>query len=195
MEEITTPSQFRKSKRSKDEVIQLPSGNRVRVQRPAMEKFLSAGFLPDPLVQDITNSITTRSGRNQIQNKSQADLAEIMFKKIGGAEGLSAMMRITDKLAAYCIVEPPTEWHERSVRDESGKEVFETIPDSERSEEILYTDEIEEEDKMFIFQFCTGGTSDLSQFREATGPVVAALSAGGEVVETTERDPLRSGLV
>jgi hypothetical protein len=193
MSEVSTPGSFRKKKNSGG-VVELPSGNFVRVRRPGMEKFLSAGFLPDPLAKEMTKMISTKSGRHQIERGSDQDIAQMMFEKLGGLQGVNNMIRVADKLAAYCIVEPPTAWHERTALDEEGKPalddkgepVLEDIPEQERKEDILYTDDIDLEDKMFLFQYCTGGSADLTQFRKATGAAVAVVPASGKVVEASQ---------
>lgn len=165
-------------KKKKNDSVLLPSGNTVIVRRPGMEKFLAAGFLPDPLASEIRKQIVQKSGKSAPADST--DLAKTLLEK-GGAEGVVAMMRMTDKVAAYCIVQPETRWHER----ETPNGGFEDIPDPERDPEVLYTDEIEMEDKMFLFQYVTGGTSSLSQFRESTRAVVAGLQSSGEVVEAS----------
>lgn len=140
--------------------------------------------------------ISTKSGRGSVGGKQKEDLAEIMFEKMGGLAGMSAMMRVTDKLAAYCIVEPKTFWHERVVgKDKDGNDVFEDIPDSERDGECLYTDDIEMDDKVFLFQYCTGGSTDLSQFRSPADSPLAVVLPSGEVVETAEPNPVHQKLV
>ena len=170
---VTTAAQFKK-KRDND-IVTLPSGNRVRVRRPGMIKFLEAGFLPDPLAQLIKKEIAQRTGKVQ-----ESDL----FKSILGGEDmemLKEMMRATDRITAFCVVEPTVMWHERES-EENGVVVYEDIPEDERDEEIVYTDEMEVPDKMFVFQLAVGGSSDLTRFHQATGSVVGALSAGEGVV-------------
>jgi hypothetical protein len=38
-----------------------------------------------------------------------------------------------------------------------------------RDDELVYVDEVAEEDKMFLFQVVTGGTTDVESFREELG--------------------------
>jgi len=42
------------------------------------------------------------------------------------------------------------------------------IPENEqnRDPELLYVDEVLDDDKVFVFQWVTGGTRDLEQFRQ-----------------------------
>lgn len=168
----TTPAEFKKKKA--DDLVRLPSGNRVKMRRPGMLKFLEAGFLPDPLAEVIKKEIGQRTGKVESSD---------LLKTIAGGENLEMlkeMMRATDRIAAFCVTEPTVVWHEREVKLDDGSVVegsYEDIPDDERDPEIVYTDEMELEDKMFIFQLAVGGSSDLSRFRQATGALVGDLSA------------------
>lgn len=136
-----------------------------------MLKFLEAGFLPDPLAEVIKKEIGQRTGKVESSD---------LLKTIAGGENLEMlreMMRATDRIAAFCVTEPTVVWHEREVRVEGAESTFEEIPEGERDPEIVYTDEMELEDKMFIFQLAVGGSSDLNRFRQATGALVGDLSA------------------
>jgi hypothetical protein len=46
----------------------------------------------------------------------------------------------------------------------------------DREEGAIYTDMIDETDKIFIFSFAMGGTEDLATFREKRDATMAALS-------------------
>jgi hypothetical protein len=50
--------------------------------------------------------------------------------------------------------------------------------ESDRDPELLYVDEVDEDDKNFIMSWAFGGTSDLEKFREAKDKLVERLSAG-----------------
>jgi hypothetical protein len=161
-------------------LIELPSGNWVRVRRPGMETFITAGFLPDSLAKEISSMVNKRSGKAQ-------DIAVLQNPT---PEALAEYLRSLDKIAAYCIAEPPVVWHERQKKidsvpavDANGEPELEVIPDGDRSSDVVYTDELEMEDKSFVFQYAVGGTADLSQFRKKSDALMAALQSSGDVGE------------
>lgn len=172
-------------KKNTNPIVRLPSGHNVRVKRLGMERFLTAGFLPDPLAKQVKKMISQREGRAEnsdlLQNLSEKDLL--------------AFLRAVDRIAVYCIQEPEVRWHERPVgpdsegntpTDSEGTPLYEEVPEEERSETVVYTDELDMEDKMFIFQFAVGGSSDVGQFRAESAAAVEALQSGGKVVNPTE---------
>jgi hypothetical protein len=46
----------------------------------------------------------------------------------------------------------------------------------ERDDNLLYVDEIDDEDKMFLFQWAVGGTDDVAQFRQEAESDMASLA-------------------
>lgn len=50
--------------------------------------------------------------------------------------------------------------------------------ESDRDDDLLYVDEVDDEDKMFLFQWAIGGTDDIASFREEA---VATLDAMAKV--------------
>lgn len=164
-------------KRNVGEDLTLPSGNVALVKRPGPAAILGQGLLPDELTPIVQEAI--RSGKGMPPEKMQ-DL-------IGKPEGVISMLDAVDRVAAVCILEPSVKYHKREVVDSTGiplldvkgKETWEDIPDSDRdTEEFIYTDEIDPDDKMFIFNFAVGGTRDLTRFRKELNDGVGDLQSG-----------------
>jgi hypothetical protein len=166
-------------KKNKYPTVELPSGAMVRVRRPGMEKFLAAGFLPEPMAKQVRQQINNRTGRVQ----------DMDMLKDPSNEEIEAMLRVMDRVSAYCFVEPALHWHERPVKNANGQDDVEEIPLAERDPELLYTDEVDLVDKQFVFQYAVGGTSDLDQFRESTSTLVEAIQPGEGVVDSPEPAP------
>lgn len=173
-------------KRKGKQVTELPSGLFVMMRRPGMEKFLASGYMPDKMAAII---------REQINSKSTKPTRP---EDILGDEGMSMddvteMMHAMDRITAYCITEPVVFWHmrpvvedDKPVLDDKGRNKLEEIPEEDRDEEIVYTDDIDLEDKQFVFQYAVGGTPDLTRFREQSASVVAALQPSGDVALPTQ---------
>lgn len=161
-------------------LIELPSGHFVRIRRPGMEAFLSAGFLPDSLAKEISKMISRRTGKAEDLNILQDPTPEAVRE----------YLRAMDRIAAHCITEPKVIWHERQTGEENadGQPALEIIPEGERDEGLVYTDDLDIQDKTFVFQYAVGGTADLTQFRRESDAAVAALQPSGGVGEAPERD-------
>lgn len=150
-------------KRNKGEDLLLPSGNTAFVKRPGPTAFLTQGLLPDSLTPIVQDAINTGKGIKK----------EKMNSLTSSPEGIASMLDAMDKVLASVVMEPKVLYHRRPVVDEAGepilsdgKETFEDIPEEERDDDLLYTDDVDLEDKMFVFNFAVGGTRDLERFRE-----------------------------
>lgn len=180
---VTSPKAYR-AKKAKDP-IELPSGAYMYIKRPGMEKFLSAGFLPDSLQATIRKEIAQASGKPD----RKMTIQDVDMDDLDGY--LDAM----DRICEVVVVEPKVVWHKELVRDpESGDILYDTkghektrvIAEEDRDDEVLYTDEMDQMDKNFIFQYAVGGSADLTRFRAATDALVDAVSAGGTVEHASE---------
>lgn len=136
----------------KPEEVTLPSGNVCLARRPGPAEILQSGLMPDSLMPIINEAI--RSGKGMPKDVEK-DL-------LGDPQQLFELMEGMDKAIVAIVVEPPVLYHKELSPE--GKWVL--IPEDDRdTEAYIYTDEIDEEDKMFLFNFAVGGTRDLDQFR------------------------------
>lgn len=133
--------------------LPLPSGNVARVRRPGPIAILQSGIMPDTLMPIINEAIKRGQGA---KIEDAIDLSE-------NPEMLTEILEGMDKALLEIVVEPSVAYHKRPT--ESGD--WETIPEEERDlENFVYTDEVDMDDKMFLFNFAVGGTRDLESFRE-----------------------------
>lgn len=194
---MANPTPAKSWKRDRGEEVELPSGNVALVKRPGMEKLFSAGVLPDELTKIALESIDkANSGGKPQDHKSKGpdDIDPEMMKKF--MEGENAVQDIFDsfdRITEMCVIEPPVKWHMRKVlidglhaTDDKGKPRYEEIPLSDRDEDTLYTDDIDMEDKTFIFNFVVGGTRDIERFREEYGDAVATVQPREDVAVSAE---------
>lgn len=181
-------------KKAKEAVLELPSGLHATVHRPGMEKFLQAGFLPDSLAEEIQRQIKLAQGTASTKIKQEEKKILESLDSVEIEELLDAMNRITE----MCVLDPKVQWHKRFAVDEDGeplyedeahtRQVTEIIPDEDRDGEIVYTDEIDQDDKNFIFQYAVGGSSDLTRFRQQSESFMDAVAASGSVEDKTVGD-------
>lgn len=164
-------------KRNKGEDLELPSGNVALVKRPGPAALMAQGVLPDDLTPIVNDALKTGKKVSKEQTK---DLMK-------DPKALSSLTDAIDRICAVVIVEPAVLYHRRQVLGEDGepkmgtdgKEAWEDIPEEDRDEETyIYTDEVDFDDKMMIFQFAVGGTRDFHRFREELAGSVGDLSSG-----------------
>lgn len=137
----SSPQDFKKKRGNG--LVELPSGLVIKLKNPGgLGVFLKKGIIPNSLMGVVHDSLEGK--------KTNADE---VAKSIGVDEtAIEEMVELLDNILITCAVEP---------------KVF-PVPEDEndRDDDLLYADEIEETDKMFVFQWMTGGTSDLESFRE-----------------------------
>lgn len=165
-------------------VMELPSGLVVKAKNPGgLRAFLNSGLIPNSLMSIIQKGLDKGSGKNistEIVKDGKID-----------PEMLTDMMAMMDNIAVKVIVEPQI----HPTLTENDLRVWnETHPENEpltsieqlRSDDKLYADELPDDDKMFLFQWVSGGTKDLETFRRQHAAGVDALSTGTSNEDATK---------
>lgn len=146
--------------------LELPSGEVCLVTRPGVRGLIKAGLL---------DSLDTLTGLVQAElidsqdPKKQAQAAKQLMAK---PEELDNALSLVDRVVCFVVQEPKV--HPSPQDDEA------------REPGVLYVDWVDEEDKMFIFNFVVGGTRDISQFRQELQGRVGSVSAVQDVPLPTE---------
>jgi hypothetical protein len=138
-------------KRSSGEDLALPSGNVALVKRPGMLEFIKKGVVPDTLLPTVDEAI--KKGKGLPPSETENLLKD--------PSKIAAMEEMMNKVVVLCVVEPEVRLH----TDDDG----DVIPEADRDEDVIYTDDVDLEDKIFIFQFASGGTRDVERFRQESG--------------------------
>lgn len=160
---VTSVGEWKKNK-LRDGELDLPSGNRCLLKRPGLPQLIAEGLIPDTLQAIMQGQINKgRKGKKPVESEIDDSLAEVMSDPQKMQEAFDMM----DRICAHVMVEPPLKFHKFEIVDGAG--VWEVIPDEDRDPEVLYTDDVDEMDKNFIFQFVVGGTRDLERFRQQFG--------------------------
>lgn len=159
-------SAFKKVSTSPNTPIKLPSGLFMRIKRSSMQVFLASGVLPNNLMAVVQKSLDKGKG---------VDAKEFL----GDPGKLDEMIQTIDNVVIFCALEP--EVYPLPEVNNEGEEL------EERDQELLYVDEVSDEDKMFIFQYATGGTKDLDRFRGEVTAELARIQPGETVAVQTER--------
>jgi hypothetical protein len=159
-------------KSTKPVELDLPSGEVVLVKRVELPVLLASGAFPDTLMSIVSDKIETATGQQDTPKEVDKELVEETVKD---PKKLAELFEAIDKVVPLVVLEPTVVFHKRLVSPDSNE--MEIIPDEDRDDEILYTDVVDLEDKMHIFQFAVGGTRDVEEFRTKLESTVADVHA------------------
>lgn len=147
--------------------LNLPSGNIVKARRPGLQKIMSSGLLPDSLLPIVQKAMNDAKGLppSDMKKMMESD-PDIIFQTLD----------TMDRIAAMCVVDPVMHYHRRKVVNVTPEQ-WEDIPDDVRDEEIVYTDEVDMDDKNFLMTWAMGGSSDLELFRKQSEEYLGSIHA------------------
>lgn len=169
--------------------VTCPSGNLAQIRKPGITGLMSAGILGDlDMLTGIVDKkfVAPNTGAKGKQAK-QASRDESVLNLLKDPKKLEAIQRVCCKVAAHIVVQPTVRLHFVEVQDpRDGKSIYTDLPETERNREpsleypenpVIYTDEIDFEDAMFLFQLAVGGTKDLESFRKRLDESVAGVES------------------
>ena len=140
-------------KASQATALDVPSGNTCKARRVGLDTFIKKGLIPNSLMPIVQEAMKGKKTEMDLESVSEEDLIQIM--------------ELIDAVTVDVVVEPRVHPVPESVED--------------RDDGILYVDEVVMEDKMFIFQWTVGGSSDLERFREEQADAVGDLRGSEDV--------------
>lgn len=150
----STPADFKK----KREPVLLPSGQRIILKPTSLSAFLQTGSLPNSLMQVVKKAMGDKTGK-----KADEAAAGLMDDPKGLADLFEAMDQFVVAIAVEPAVHPVPE--DESTRDDN----------------LLYVDEIDLEDRMFIFTRAIGGSGEVQPFRAEPPSGVERVQPGKRV--------------
>lgn len=180
MPATTRKNKYAPNSWSKEILVDLdcPSGQLCQVRRLGADGLIRAGLFDklDILGSVVGDHIDEAEGRPKKPQTQAEQVQDLMANK----EKLGAAMELIDQVASHVVVQPQL-W--RAIRvDDAGKPVLDDegdeqpLPEEERVPGRIYTDMVELEDKMFIFQFVVGGSADLATFRKEFGGMLGGMA-------------------
>lgn len=149
--EITDVSEWKKGAGRGQRKLKLPSGNVCLARNPGLMYFVENGMLPNGLLKLITDAM----------NEGKPPSAREVKGLIEDGR-LGDMLALARTVTVHSVISPK----------------IHPVPEDEadRDEDLLYADEIDEGDMMFVFNWVVGGTHDLERFRDEQAAVMADLS-------------------
>lgn len=172
------------SKRGKTMDLTLPSKNPetgehniCKVRKPDPQLLINSGLLDD--FDSLTGLVATKieqiEGKSRISPESLKSMAAQTKQMMQGLE-------LMDRLIEVVVVEPAVVWP--ALRDAAGDVIrnddgtAKILAEELRADDVVYTDDVDLEDRMFILQFAVGGVKDFEQFRREQQEFVGDLAAG-----------------
>lgn len=159
-------SEWKKKSKLRGQELVLPSGLTCVSGRVNLEVFLKTGRIPNSLRPMIDRAM---QGKEISQEEVLGELAgEDFANKLldGDEEALKTfndLMTMVDAVVVDVMIDP--------------KVIPAPETEEDRSDTILHVDEIDDEDRMFIFNYAVGGTRNLEPFREGQASNVERILA------------------
>lgn len=160
----SSASSFKKARKGR--LLTLPSGLIAKVKRVELQTYILKNDVPNPLMAIIHEAISKGKGID-MEKALGVDKGELDLEK------LAEMYEIVDNLMVAMFVEPKVEPAPEDEKD--------------RDDDVVYPDDIDEEDKMFLFQWSMGGTEDIATFRLEAQQGMAAVAKKPGSKSTTKR--------
>ena len=184
---VTSVKDWKRS--STAEEIPLPSGKVCLANRIGMVAFLQQGAIPDyltPIVQRVIRE------KRYLPPEKEKELATDPVAALKTQEML-------DRALVMTVVEPKVHmppgcaecgmWLNFNDDDRHNRksEKFEhDFEQEELDEDLLYADEVDLVDKMFLFQWSVGGRADLNSFREQYAESLERMASLTETEDPSE---------
>lgn len=176
----------------------LPSGNVARVKQIDPMTFVTGGMLPDPLSAIVTKAINERKGVNPAQMQKIAEDPKM----------LASTLELFDRVLADVVIMPQVEmppacgvmvdgdepcglYANQPVHETPAKRGHHRYQEGPRDPNVLYADQVDMQDKMFIFNAAMGGVKDLEKFRDGLEATVESVSDGQDVQRPAKRPASR----
>lgn len=144
------------------EDLEVPSGQLCLVKRPGVQGLIQAGVLHKidsltALVQSKhINRVQPGAGGASVEGINVASLME-------DPKALDDIMHTVDRVVCHVVVQPPVYMTPNDVTN--------------RKPGVIYADMVDLIDKMFIFNYVVGGSSDLETFRSGLDVAVGGVEA------------------
>lgn len=165
-----------------------PSGQTCSARKMTIDRLMSSGILTksDSLTALVTQYIDGKGPKKAI------DEATIMKTLMTDDTGLEAIFDLCDRALPSIVVSPPVSLHyadvtvgkttiQRDLTPEQRAEILAVSPDT------VFTDQIEFEDKMFLFEWATGGIGQAAAFRGGSANGMGTVAHGPQPPRKAKR--------
>lgn len=169
--------------------------NVVLVRIPDPTAFIAMGLLDS--MDSLSAVVGLKIGEIDASGKPSAKQAAEIKKLTEQKDALMAGLDMIDKVVEWMVVSPQVirpvlrDLKGKPILDKEGKET--PLGPDERDDALLYTDDVDLDDRMFLLNFAMGGTRDLETFREGHQKIVDAVAAVPELPLSAVKPVRRKG--
>lgn len=168
------------------EELTCPSGQTCLAKRTGLEGLMYSGQLLK--LDSLTSMVDKKHVRRVRGGKGVEDADEIDAKSLmGDPNAIKTIIRLADALLPEILVEPRVAIH-YTINDEDEEEV---IPTEDREPGMVYTDQIDYIDKMFLMNYGMAGTRDAERFRGESGALVGHVLPSEAMARPAQRSGAR----
>jgi hypothetical protein len=175
-------------KKSKAEAyidLECPTGTWCQIRKPNPRALVTLGFL-DRL--DTLNGVIQSKHIKRVKGEAKIDTTSL----IKDPTSLMGMLELADRVVEYVVIQPTVQRPYVSTGvDGEGNPTERQLRGDERDDEVIYTDELDDADKMFIFSLSAGGDPDLATFRKLYNESAANLGNVEQVAGSSKRVAVR----
>lgn len=166
--EVSSIADFKKAQQGKK--LLLPSGFVCRAKNPGMMAFLELGFVPNSLLGIVTAAM--EEGKPPKDEDLQQVASDPAF--------MLDTVTMVNAIVCHCVVSPKINAVE--VRDAINADEKLTAAEKEdKINSMLFVDEVDLTDKMFVYNWASGGTADLETFRDGSSEHLARILTSEDV--------------
>lgn len=145
-----------------------PSGQTALVIRPGVQGLIEAGVLQNV---DSLTSIVNSKHISRAKGKPQVDPKTIL----NDPKAMADIITVVDRVLVHVVKAPQLTlaWTELAdgTKQDLNVEERQALSDL-KGRTLVFTDQVDLDDKMFIFNFAVGGTRGLDRFREQAAELV-----------------------
>lgn len=166
--------------------LETPTGVMCQVRKPSPQRLAFIGALDN--FNQLSKLIKVKVDRVKGKPGAAPSAKDVDASALASDPSkLRDIMNMADKIVEYVVVQPVIKRPVKSVgTDSQGKPIEEALMAVERTPGVIYTDMIDEMDRMFIMQYAMGVKPDLAAFRVEFGGVDSDLGNVDEVADSTE---------
>ena len=140
--------------------LECPTGTWCQVRKPNPRSLIALGFLER---MDTLNGVIQSKHIKRVKGESKIN-AESLIKDPASVMG---MLELADRVCEYVVMQPTVRRPVKVIGENSDGTPHEVqLPGEERDPEVIYTDVMDDADKMWIFQHACGGDATLATFRK-----------------------------
>lgn len=155
-----------------------PSGQTCRARKMTVESMIETGLLADA---DSITALVSKHVRKVKGGNGRADGTQVDERAmLADPSAIKAIITLTDKVLPHVVVSPRVVLHYKETT--VGKTTVSKALTPEERDEILqaapgtvFTDQIDLEDKMFLFDWAAGGLQAMTNFRGGSTPDVGGV--------------------